>query len=237
MKNIGIIGGLGPMATVYFMELIIGMTESVKDQDHARIYLQSIPDTPDRTAYICGKSQNNPLPYMVEAGISLAKQGADFIAIPCVTAQYFYEGLSKNIPIPVIPLVSNIATEIKRKGIDSVGIMATNGTVESQVLQKEFQKNGIHVVLPSKRAQEQVMDIIYNQIKAGKQVNLEEFYSVGEELKSFGAQINIIGCTELSLIKKEQNIGSDYIDVLEELAKDTIRFCGAPLRKEICAII
>jgi aspartate racemase len=237
MKKLGIIGGLGPMATAYFMELVIKMTKAGKDQDHIKMFLYSIPDAPDRTAYICGKSKKSPLPHMIKAGRSLIDQKADFLAIPCVTAQYFYNSLTEELKVPVIPLVANIAREIKQKGIKAVGILATQGTIESQVLQKEFMECGIEVILPSKEGQAAVMDVIYNQIKAGKPVDLNEFTDVGNELIDKGAERLIIGCTELSLIKKEYPLERVYVDILEVLAKNVVEYSGAPLRMEYSDIV
>lgn len=232
MKTIGIIGGLGPMATVYFMELIIKMTDVKADQEHIRIYLQSLPDTPDRTDYICGKSDKSPLPYLVNSGISLAEQGADFIAIPCVTAQYFYKDLADRIPIPVMHLVAGLVEEIKGKGIRKIGVLATNGTIQSGILQSQLTEAGIAVILPDKAGQDSLMDIIYNQIKAGKAVKLEQFHEIGNELLAQGAERVILGCTELSLIKRDYPLNNAYIDVLDILAKNAIIYSGAPLKQE-----
>lgn len=237
MKNLGIIGGLGPMATVYFMELIIKMTDVKRDQDHMRIYLQSLPDTPDRTAYICGENDENPLPFFVRAGTSLAEQGADFIAIPCVTAQYFYQELTDSLNIPVIHLIAGLIDEIKDKKIQKVGILATNGTIQSKLLQSQFLQNGIGVVIPEPKEQKSIMDIIYNQIKAGKPVDLEQFIEVVNHLKEQGAEKIILGCTELSLIKRDYKIDSDCVDVLDVLAKNTVLYSGAPLKKEYLELI
>lgn len=237
MKNLGIIGGLGPMATVYFMERVIEMTDVNKDQEHIRIYLQSIPDTPDRTAYICGENEENPLPFFVNAGISLAEQGADFIAIPCVTAQYFYQDLSDKLRIPVIHLISELVKEIKKKSIAKVGIMASDGTIKSKILQDKFLENGIEVVVPSKKDQASLMDIIYNQIKAGKKADMSQFFEVALHLKEQGAEKLILGCTELSLIKRAQTISFDCVDVIDVLAKNSVLMSGAPLKSAYLNLI
>lgn len=220
------------MATVYFMELIIKMTDVKTDQEHIKISLQSVPDTPDRTEYICGISDKNPLPFLVDAGTILERQGVDFIAIPCVTAQYFYDDLMNKLKVPVIPLIKGLVEEIKEKGIKTVGIMATNGTIQSKVLQDEFRKKDISVVLPTKEGQACVMNLIYEQIKAGKDIDLEQFLQVGDELRKLGAERIIIGCTELSLIKRDYDIESDYVDVLDILAKNSVVYSGAPLKNE-----
>ncbi len=232
MKNLGIIGGLGPMATVYFMELIIRMTDVKSDQEHMRIYLQSLPDTPDRTAYICGESEDSPLPFLLKAGESLCEQGADFIAIPCVTAHFFYQELTRNLKIPIIQPIIGLVNAIKKKDIKKVGILATDGTIKSGLLQRQFIDNDIEVLIPDKEDQSLVMDIIYNQIKAGKAVNLTQFLRIVQRLKDQGAKKLILGCTELSLIKRDYPIGEDCIDVLDVLAKITVLYSGVPLKKE-----
>lgn len=237
MKNLGIIGGLGPMATVYFMELIIKMTDVKSDQEHMRIYLQSLPDTPDRTAYICGESEESPLPFLIKAGKSLCEQGADFIAIPCVTAHFFYQELTQSLKIPVIQLIGGLVNEIKRKNIKKVGILATDGTIKSGLLQNQFNSNDIEVLTPDKEDQAFVMDIIYKQIKAGKPVDLSRFLQVVETLKKRGAEKLILGCTELSLIKRDYSIDQDCIDVLDVLAKTTVLYSGVPLKKEYQELI
>ena len=100
--TLGILGGLGPIATAYFMELLIQMTKAEKDQDHLQMIIYNMPQIPDRTAYILGKSEENPADEMIRLGKQLAAQGADCIAIPCITAHYFYEELSRGIPVPVL---------------------------------------------------------------------------------------------------------------------------------------
>ena len=100
--TLGILGGLGPIATAYFMELLIQMTKAERDQDHLQMLIYNMPQIPDRTAYILGKSEENPADEMIRLGKQLAAQGADCIAIPCITAHYFYEELSREIPVPVL---------------------------------------------------------------------------------------------------------------------------------------
>lgn len=247
MKTIGIIGGLGPMATVYYMELITQMVDAKTDQEHPRIFLQSIPDAPDRTAYILGKSKESPLPALIKAGRELAYMGADFISIPCVTAQYFYPQLCKTLDIPVLSLCGNIASDIAQKQIKKVGIMATSGTIQSKVLENEFLLNGVDVEIPTEEMQSKVMQIIYHQVKSGKKIDWDSFLRIVESLQRKGVEKIILGCTELSVLKKEVNDTDNIevhnimdnlcIDVLEVLAQKAILESGAPLKKEYWSII
>lgn len=230
MKTVGVIGGLGPMATVYFLELLTKMTEASCDQEHLKIYMASIPDTPDRTAYILKESKDNPLPYLVEAGKKLADMGADFIAIPCVTAQYFHEELVKQIGIPVISLCHELACELAGEGIKSVAVLATSGTMKSRVMQDELEAVGIQVMDVEPACQDTIMTIIYEQIKKGKKPDIDGFCRIGESLVSQGAGRIILGCTELSLIKKDYELEDYYTDVLEVLAKKVVTYADKCFR-------
>ncbi len=232
MKTIGIVGGLGPMATVYYMELITRMVDASVDQEHPEILVKSIPATPDRTAYILGRSKENPLPKLLQACIELEKMGADFVTIPCVTAQFFYQELEKNCNIPLLSLCGNVAEEIAKKNIKKVGILATTGTIQSKVLEQTFQENGIDIVVPDSMHQEMVMDIIYKQVKQGRPVQWEQFEQVADGLFSEGAQKVLLGCTELSLLKKEREMDTRIIDVLEVLAQKAVLASGAKLKAE-----
>ncbi len=237
MKTIGVIGGLGPMATVQYLEMVTKMTDVARDQGHPRLLLASIPDTPDRTEFILGKSKESPLPHMVKAGQQLAQMGADFIAIPCVTAQYFYKELLASLPVPVISLCGNVAEDVAAKGVRKVGLLATSGTIESQVLTQEFAKAGVEAMVPEAAEQELVMTVIYDQIKKGTSVNWNMVNQVRDSLLDRGVEKLILGCTELSLLKKEKELDSQYVDVLEVLAQKTVIASGASLKQEYREIV
>ena len=99
MKRLGIIGGLGPMATAYFLRLIVEMTDAKTDQEHIEVLLHSKPQIPDRTRYILGLSEENPMPELLAVGKSLTAQGVEVIAIPCITAHFFQKQLEEKIYI------------------------------------------------------------------------------------------------------------------------------------------
>lgn len=232
MKTVGVIGGLGPMATVYFLELLTKMTKADCDQKHLRVFTVSIPDTPDRTAYIVGESQKNPLPFLVEAGKQLALAGADFIAIPCMTAQYFKQELELQVKIPVIDLCKELALYLKQAGVLHIGILATTGTLECQVIQKALETVNIHAIYPTKEQQKKIMAIIYDEIKMGRKPDLKSFCEIGAAIQKQGAEKIVLGCTELSLLKKDYCLAPYYIDILEILSMAVITKAGASVKKE-----
>lgn len=236
-KKLGVIGGSGPLATAYFYELLCRMTDAEHDQEHIDLVIIGKSSVPDRTDYILGNSTESPLPHYIEAGKSLERMGMDLIAIPCITAHYFYRELSENIGIPIIHIVRETVRYLKDRKIKNAGVMATEGTIKSNLFQKELYENGIHPVVPSQKGQEYVSEMIYKSVKAGRPVNMELFSSVKEELLNKGADTIILGCTELSLIKRTENIGSGFIDALEVLALCSILRCGRPVRKEYSDLI
>ncbi len=231
-KTLGVIGGLGPIATAHFMELIIRMTEAETDQEHLDMIIYNHPTTPDRTGYILDPSKPSPLPEMVRIGKALSQQGASLIAIPCMTAHYFHRELSSQIPAPIVHAIHETAVHLKKNGIERVGIMATDGTIQSGLFQRELKRHGIMPIVPGMNAQSCVMSIIYDDIKANRPADLEKFAFVSRELWRGGAQAIILGCTELSLVKRDYPIGGGYLDAMEVLARRCVIACGGRLKPE-----
>lgn len=230
MKVLGIIGGLGPLATAYFMQLIVEMTDAAADQQHIEVILYSKPFIPDRTNYILKKSNENPLPEMLKTEQSLIEQGAEIIAIPCITAHYFQPELEK-YGVPVIHAIKKTAEYLKTEGISEAGIMATDGTIQSRLFQDIFKEYGIICKIPGSSGQKKVMYLIYENVKAGKAPEMELFAAVKNELLQKGAKVILLGCTELSLLKRDYDVGDNVVDVMEVLAQQAVKSCGK-LKKE-----
>lgn len=231
MKRLGIIGGLGPLATAYFMELIVRMTDVKTDQEHLEMVILNRPSIPDRTGYILDHTKESPLVPMIKSGQELIDMGADILAIPCVTAHFFLEELQRELPVPVIHLIHEMGCILQQGNISKVGILATDGTIQSGLFQREFKKFGISCVIPHQHSQSVVMDIIYNHIKAGEIIPTNSIQRIVKELTDRGAMRIVLGCTELSLMKREYGQAPLYIDALEVLAASSVRQCDAPLTK------
>jgi len=226
MKTLGVIGGLGPMATAYFMQLVIDMTDAVTDQEHIPMVIYNCPQIPDRTSYLLGNTSDNPGPQIIECGRKVECAGVDCIAIPCITAHALFPEIEKELDTPVLHAIRETAEYLKKEGIQRVGLEATDGTVQTGVFQKELERQGIEVVLPSKEKQEMIMHIIYNNVKAGRRVDMERFGQVEEELQQKGAEVIILGCTELSMVCRDEKIGHGYLDAMEVLARAAVLRCG-----------
>lgn len=234
---LGVIGGLGPIATAHFMELVIRMTDAETDQEHLDMIVYSFPSIPDRTGYILDNTQPSPLPPMTAIGETLARQGADHIAIPCLTAHYFYNELTAGIPAPIINGIGETVRHLKENGITRVGIMATDGTIRTGLFRRELERQGMEPLVPSPERQADVMHLIYRNIKANRPAEMDRFHAVRRELQDMGAQAIILGCTELSLIKRDENIGPGFIDAMEVLAQQSVLRCGGALKPEYECLI
>lgn len=230
--SLGIIGGLGPMATAYFMELLIKMTDADCDQEHLEMIIYNSPEIPDRTKYILKESENNPLPYILQLGKRLSGQNVSAIAIPCITAHYFHQEIQNEVKVPVIHAIRETARLLSVEGIECVGIMATDGTISSEIFQNELKNFGMQVLLPDTEDQKEIMEIIYDQIKAGKEPNLRQFEQIKMNLCNRGAQVVVLGCTELSVIKRDYDLGRGILDALDVLAKCSIISCGKYVKRE-----
>ena len=220
------------MATAYFLELIVSMTDAKRDQEHPEIIVMNMPSIPDRTAYILGKSSENPVIPMVALGKQMKNIGATVVATPCITAHYFHEQLQDGIGLPVIHGIRCCAQLLQKNGIRKVGLMATDGTVQSGIFQKEVEAAGMELIVPGAEGQRKVMSIIYDYVKAGVAPDMALFEAVRKELFTAGAQVIVLGCTELSLLKKDNDLGDGILDALEVLAKESVLACGKNVKSE-----
>ena len=230
MKNkkiLGILGGLGPMSSVYFYEMLTSHTLARRDQDHVNILLSSRADIPDRTDFIIGKSNNNPLPAMINEVERLTSAGAQIIAIPCNTAHYFYRGVTENTETPILNIIEETVSFCKYLNIGKVGVLATEGTILSGAYKTVLEREDIEYMTCSQEDQAIISDMIYGDVKQGKEPDIDRFLCVADSLTAHGCERIILGCTELSLIKKKYRLGTRFIDSLEVLTIRALAECGA----------
>lgn len=231
-KTLGIIGGVGPLSTAYFMEVLINMTDASTDQEHIDMVVLNHCEIPDRTAYILDKSCENPVPMMQKDAKKLEALGCDVIVTPCNTAHYFYDELKSSVNVPFINMISETAKKLNALGAKKVGIMATNGTVQSNLFQNALKCFSIESVIPAKKHQEYVMEFIYDNVKASVPVDKEKFNQVIAEFLKQGCDKVILGCTELSVLKKEYDLDDFYVDALEVLCEKAIEACGKKVKRK-----
>ncbi len=224
---LGVLGGLGPMSTVYFCELLIAHTHACRDADHIDLIVSSRATTPDRTAFILGISDCDPLPVMREEANRLERAGAELLVIPCNTAHYFYDGLKESCKLPILNIIEETVAMLHRQGVRTFGLLATDGTVQSRSYEKICKKYDMTCLTPDPDGQQTVMSVIYDAVKQNKPVDRASFLRVANSLIDRGAERIVLGCTELSLLNRETHYNpAVFIDSLEVLAYRTILACN-----------
>ena len=222
MKTVGVLGGMGPKATVYFNDMILENTKASCDQENINMVISMHSTIPDRTAYLLDKSKENPVPYLIEDAKMLEKCGCDFLVLTCNTSHFAYDEIIKHITIPLINMPYETCQIInKNDQIKKVGIMATSGTIYAKIYDKYLNKE---IYYPNEIIQKEVMNLIYNKVKKGQKVTKEEFYNVLDKYLDNGCDIIIMACTELSVIVRDNNLYNDshIIDSMKVLVDKTI---------------
>lgn len=223
---LGILGGLGPMSGIYFCEMLTAHTLATKDSDHLNFLLSSRADTPDRSSFIMGLSDVDPTPRMRSEAKRLEAAGAELLVIPCNTAHYFYSKITEAVDIPILNIIEETAKVCAFEKASKVGVLATEGTASSGAYSDIFKKYNIAVHPLSKEDQSFVTETIFDKIKCGDKPDAERFIKLCEKLYSEGCEKVILGCTELSLIKKEYQLPKYVIDSLEVLCISALLRCN-----------
>jgi len=223
-KVVGILGGMGPEATVDIFQKIVHFTNVKKDQEHLHLIIDSNPKIPDRTTSI-KTGDRKIVPALIETASNLEQAGADFIIIPCNTAHYFLEDVVKAINIPIINMIKETVHKVVQAHISSVGIMATVGTIQTGLYQNELEKEDIQFILPEIESRGIIMDAI-TRIKAGddKKAIAKIFLKEVKGLKNRGANAFILGCTEIPLAFPFDQVKEPVFDATTILAHAAIQF-------------
>jgi aspartate racemase len=230
-KVIGILGGMGPEATLDCFAKIIKNTPARTDQEHLRIVIDSNPKVPDRTAAITGKGES-PVPILVAGCRALQQAGADFIIIPCVSAHFFLEEVRQQITLPILSIFDVVAETIIRDHaeIKTVGMMGTTGTITGGLFQKRLAADNIKTIVPAETRQAKVMAAIYdikNSQPARSRAQItSDLMAIAEDLISKGARGIIAGCTEIPLALNQKHLSVPYFDALTILARAAILKAG-----------
>lgn len=229
-KVVGIIGGMGPAATSLLFQKLIEYTDANVDSEHMHIVIDNNTTIPDRTAAII-KGENTPAECICESGKKLEEYGAELILIPCNTSHYFYQYIQAELNVPVVNMIAETAKECVAKGYQTVGVLATTGTCSTKIYDRELEKYGISAIYPDAEGQENVMKVIYEQVKAGKPGDASVVKETLTKMHGQGVQAFILGCTELPMVLKDGYLGYRFIDSLDVLARRAVEIAGYRLKK------
>ena len=225
---LGIIGGMGPMASAVFYDMISSKTDASCDQENLDLILLSHAGMPDRTRAILSKDEaqiEEVRSKLLADAIFLQNAGCTAIAVTCNTAHYFVNMIEDELDIPFIHLIRETAEAVASKfGAKKVAVLATDGTIETRLYQDELSKRGVIAFTPKAEVQALVMHEIYECIKSGKPADEEMWKKIEEYVKEEGCEAAVLACTELSVVRKELSLGSFYFDPMDIMAERCLDF-------------
>ena len=228
MYKLGVIGGMGPLATVKFYNKVVLNTEAHNDNEHIDLIVLNHSTMPDRTRCIIENKDTEFLNEIKKDLEILDKIGVDVVAIPCNTSHYFYDEFKNFTNLKIINMIEETILEIKRRGIKKVAVFGTLGTLNSKVYNKYAKENGIEVKELSLEDKKTVMDIIY-KIKETNNLESKDFVEILNRYCN-DKTIGIIACTELSLLDIPENLNT--IDALDVLVNKSIEYSGAKIKNK-----
>ena len=223
-KIVGIIGGMGPEATVDLMRRIIDLTPALDDIDHIRCIVDNNPKVPSRIKAIIEGKGEDPGPCMADMGRRLESWGADFLVIACNTAHYYYDAVQDAVKIPVLNLIDLVSTHVKERFPEHhrVGLLASPAVAMTGLYAKVFKRMGVQDVWPDPEYQERLFQVIKAVKKGDTGPKIcDSYHKVCENLLNKGCRIAIIACTELSVLGGDLPINT--IDAAHVLATNVVQ--------------
>lgn len=226
-RVLGVLGGMGPLASAHFMVRLTLLTPAERDQDHIPAVLWSDPRVPDRTqAKLAGGE--DPLPWLLRGIAGLRRAGCGAIAIPCNTAHGWYEAMLAEAGCPILHIVDAAAADLHRARIatGAIGVMGTAGTLAMRLYQDRLERLGWDCLVPGEDEMQRLVGPALAAVKANR---VAEAYAplaeVVGSLKRRGAQAVVLGCTEIPLGIQAgpwQSLGIPLIDTIDALARASI---------------
>ncbi len=231
-KTIGILGGMGPMATADLFCKITAATEADCDNAHIRIFVDSNAAIPDRTEAILHGGRD-PVPEMLSALRNLDACGADCILIACNTAHYFLPQLQAETETPILDMLAITAKRCAQHYPGKkAAVLGTTGTLNTGLYNRALEREGVPYLLPEPEEREELMRMIYGVVKASLPILPEEenWHQLLESLRRRGADYFILACTELPILAETLSDPGPFVDPTVELAREAVLFCGYPLK-------
>lgn len=222
--TIGILGGMGPLATADLYRKIIELTPALNDQEHIPVAIYADPRVPDRTQALLHDGED-PTPWLVHGARQLTSIGADFIVIPCNTAHAFLDQVQPAVDRPILSMIDAAADEIHRlyPQARTVGLLATSGTIASGIYQRALEARGLAVVIPNDDVQVRCVMAAIGDVKSGRgnQLATPLLVEASQSLVASGAEVLLEACTEIPIALQPRHIGAStpLVDATASLAR------------------
>jgi aspartate racemase len=217
-RVVGVIGGMGPEATVDFLRRVVAATPARDDQDHIRILVDNNPKIPSRIAALIDGTGEDPLPILIAMARGLERQGADFLVIPCNTAHYYLWQIAEAVSIPLLDMVALSIARLPK--VRRIGMLASPAVQKVGLYATRLAAEGFTAVFPDEAGEARMLDVI-RAVKAGN-VTAQHKRDYAEIAASLNADAYLIACTELSVIGPPEGVSKPIVDALDVLVAATI---------------
>jgi aspartate racemase len=220
---VGIIGGMGPEATVDLMRRVILATPAGDDADHIHVLADNNPAVPSRIKALIEKTGPSPLPELVRMAKGLASSGATMLAMPCNTAHYYAGDIAAAVTIPFLDMIVLTADRVVKMVPPkaTIGMLASTAVIDIGLYERALHRHGLEINTPDR--QDDVMTII-RAVKAGDTgtAQREDLSDIADELMQAGADIVLVACTELSILTDSITKTVPVVDALSVLAEEIV---------------
>jgi aspartate racemase len=225
-KIVGIIGGMGPEATVDLMARIIKVTPAVDDVDHIRMIVDNNPKVPSRIKALIDGNGESPIPHLQEMARRLESWGVDFLAMPCNTAHHYHLDIQKVVTIKVLNMIDLTVESVIEQYPDlkRAGLLASTAVIRLKLFERPFSAKKVIIQTPADRNQMGIMHAI-KKIKTsnyGGEV-VEAIQLAADDLVEKGAEVLLVACTEISIISKQIASTVRILDSAQILAESIVR--------------
>jgi aspartate racemase len=220
-RVVGIIGGMGPEATLDLMRRVLAKTPAQGDQDHIHLIVESNPKIPSRIAHLIEGTGADPTPELIRIALNLQRAGADALAIPCNTAHAYAHSIRRAVSIPLLDMVQLTVEQIANsRRVARVGLLASSAVLDTELYARSFGAHGIDVVPPAR--QDELMSLI-NAVKKGE-TGMEIQNALAGIARDLADQADLllVGCSELSVISA--GITAPFVDSLDVQAQAIVNF-------------
>ena len=220
MRRAGVLGGMGPEATLVFLQKFYSLTRGRLEQARPALLLDIDPGVPDRNEAWRGRGPD-PTAALMEMGLRLKRAGADFGVIACITAHGYVESFELAVGMPLIRMPDVVADALRATPAKGpVGLLATTTTLEMKLFQNAFAARKSALIVPDDHAQQALMRAIYS-IKKGENAR-SNVLAVAGSLIARGARTLVLGCTDLSVLDPLPLADCAVVDALDLLAERTL---------------
>ena len=221
-KVVGVLGGMGPAATLDFFARVLALTDARTDQDHIRLIIDNNPQVPNRNEAIAGTGPS-PAPTLVAMAHGLERAGAELLVMPCNAAHAFLAEVKRATSLPVISIIGVTVEAARAYHPRRVGLLAADGCIDADLYQTAFGKLNIATLVPDAQTRERFMATLYciKQRDTGPEVR-SAMRSLANDLIGQGAETIIAGCTEVPLVLNANDIDAPFVNSTDCLAKAAI---------------